>query len=130
MTSRGASFTSALVAETAARNIPLIICDTKFKPVSVAMPVVNHSDQKRRFEFQARAKSGLKNKIWKLLITAKVKNQAKLLGQYNANGKERLIRLASKIRPGDPKTLKRKQLKSIGQISLVRTLGEIEMQLE
>ena len=102
VTSRGTTFTSPFIAETAARNIPVIMCDAKFKPISVALPVIQHSDQTKRFALQATAKIGLKNKIWKQLITKKVRNQAELLGLLNANGEERLKRLASQIRPGDP----------------------------
>ena len=105
VTSRGATFTSAFVAETAARNIPIIICDSKFKPVSVTIPVVNHGDQTRRFQSQAQAKLGFKNKVWKHLVVGKVRNQARLLGLYNAIGEERLMRLASQVSPGDPKNI-------------------------
>jgi CRISPR-associated protein Cas1 len=100
--SRGATLTSPFIAEAAARNIPVIICDNRFKPVSVALPVTQHSDQTRRFELQAAAKKGLKNGIWKRLVAGKVKNQSALLELLNAKSAERLKRLASKVRPGDP----------------------------
>jgi CRISPR/Cas system-associated endonuclease Cas1 len=63
ITSRGASLTSSLINETGDRNIPVIICNPRFQPVSVITPLIHHSDQHVRYEAQAVAKKGVKNKV-------------------------------------------------------------------
>lgn len=105
VTSRGATVTTPMIAEAAARNIPLIICNDRFQPVSVSLPLVQHSDQTRRFEAQALAKKGLKNKIWQKIIKGKVKNQTALLALYQSASVERLNRLHTLIKSGDPQNI-------------------------
>ena len=102
ITSRGATLTTPLISEASSRNIPIITCNERFQPVSVSLPLIQHSDQTRRYEAQAAAKKGLKNKIWKQVVASKVRNQSALLGLLNASGAERLKRLAANVRPGDP----------------------------
>lgn len=89
----------------AARNIPVIICNQKFQPVSIAQPIIQHNNQTRRFEAQAKAKKGLKNRIWQRLVIGKVKNQHQLLKLKQSDSAERLNRLASLVKPGDPENI-------------------------
>ena len=102
ITSRGASFTSSLIIEAAERNIPFIICNERFHPVSVITPLIHHSEQHVRYEAQATAKTGLKNKFWQWIVINKVKNQYGLLKLHQSNSSERLKRLSGDVKPGDP----------------------------
>lgn len=105
ITSRGATVTTPMIAEAAARNIPLIFCNDRFQPVSVSLPLVQHSDQTRRFEAQVLSKKGLKNKIWQKIVKGKIKNQTSLLTLYRSNSAERLNRLHSMVKSGDPQNI-------------------------
>jgi len=89
----------------AARNIPVFLCNEKFQPVSLAQPLIQHGDQTRRFEAQAKTKKGLRNKIWQRLVIGKVRNQHQLLKLCQSGSAERLNRLASSVRPGDPENI-------------------------
>jgi len=105
VTSRGASLTSPFLTEMGSRNIPVIICNERYQPVSIALPIVQHSDQHRRFQSQAAAKKGLKNKIWQRLIVSKVRNQSALLRLCGSGSAVRLSRLASNVKTGDPENI-------------------------
>ena len=102
ITSRGASLTSSLINETGDRNIPVIICNPRFQPVSVITPLIHHSDQHVRYEAQAVAKKGVKNKVWQWIVVNKVKNQFQLLKLYHSGSSERLKRLSTEVKSGDP----------------------------
>lgn len=102
VTSRGASFTSSLVIETAERNIPVIICNERFHPVSVITPLIHHNDQHFRYETQAVTKKGIKNKVWQWIVVNKIKNQYGLLKLYQSDSSERLKRLSVDVKSGDP----------------------------
>ncbi len=105
ITSRGASLTSPFITEASRRNIPIITCNDRFQPVSISLPLIQHSDQTRRYEAQVGVKKGLKNKLWKQVVASKVNNQSALLSLLNASGAARLKRLAANVRPGDPENI-------------------------
>ena len=54
ITSRGASISTPFLTEMAARNIPVMLCNDRYQPVSIAQPLIQHSDQNRRFEAKPR----------------------------------------------------------------------------
>jgi CRISP-associated protein Cas1 len=85
VTSRGASFTSSLIIKAAERNIPIIVCNERFHPVSLITPLIHHNDQHARYEAQAITKKGIKNKLWQWIIVNKIKNQFQLLKLYNSD---------------------------------------------
>lgn len=105
ISSKGANITSALISECAERLIPIIICNQRYQPVSIAQPVNPHFDQNRRHEVQFGVKKGVKNKMWQRLIKAKINTQADLLSLLAASGTERLKRLAGDVKAGDPNNL-------------------------
>ena len=102
ITSRGASISTPFLTEMAVRNIPVMLCNDRYQPVSIAQPLIQHSDQNRRFEAQAKMKTGLRNKIWQRLVIGKVRNQHALLKSLDSASSARLKRLAGMVRTGDP----------------------------
>lgn len=105
LTSRGASLTSSLISEASDRNIPVMICNERFQPVSVITPLIHHNDQHVRYEAQTIAKKGVKNKVWQWIVVNKIKNQFELLKLYNSGSSERLKRLSTEVKPGDPNNI-------------------------
>ena len=102
LTSMGASLTSSLISEASDRNIPVIICNARFQPVSVITPLIHHNDQHVRYEAQTIANKGVKNKVWQWIVVNKVKNQFQLLKLYHSGSSERLKRLSTEVKSGDP----------------------------
>jgi len=102
LTSMGASLTSSLISEASDRNIPVIICNARFQPASVITPLIHHNDQHVRYEAQTIANKGVKNKVWQWIVVNKVKNQFQLLKLYHSGSSERLKRLSTEVKSGDP----------------------------
>ena len=105
LTSRGASLTSSLISEAGDRNIPVMICNARFQPVSVITPLIHHNNQHVRYEAQTIAKKGVKNKVWQWIVVNKVRNQFQLLKLYHSGSSERLKRLSTEVKPGDSKNI-------------------------
>lgn len=101
ITSPGATVTTPLLNECAFRTIPVIICDSKYKPASITVPIAHHSDQTRRIRTQATAKNGVKNKIWQTIIKAKIKNQGEVLIAFGGKAAQPLKRLRLNVKSGD-----------------------------
>lgn len=105
ISSKGATLTTALICECADRQIPVIMCNRYYQPESIALPVNPHFDQNRRHELQFQTKRGQKNRIWQKIIRLKITLQADVLATLSATGTQRLRRLASEVRAGDPENL-------------------------
>ena len=101
ITSLGASLTTRLLSTCGARQIPVITCDHHYQPSVICTPVIQHSDQTRRFILQTQAKKGLKNSLWQALVKAKIRNQAAVLSFFDGKEIARLERLARDVRAGD-----------------------------
>ena len=71
--------TSRLLAEIGKSAIALIICDEKHEPSSIMYPYNYHYKQLENLEFQLNNTNSLKNELWRLVVTSKIKNQKKIL---------------------------------------------------
>lgn len=101
VSSLGATFSSALLCRCAELHIPVIICNRAYQPQSIAISIHAHSDQARRYQLQGQMKTGLKNQLWKQIVTVKIRMQACLLDLKGASGGARLRRLAQGVKAGD-----------------------------
>ena len=103
ISSLGATITTGVFSACADRHIPVILCNQRYQPQSVALPIASHSDQNRRQHVQAQTKIGLKNQIWKQIVKSKITNQLQLLQTVNSNHAERVRKLAHQVTAGDKK---------------------------
>lgn len=78
-----AIFTRPFIVALARHNIPLIICDNKYKPISVTAPYAVHSEAGKRMRSQASASLPLNKGLWKAIIKEKIRNQANVLAYHN-----------------------------------------------
>ena len=71
--------TSRLLAEIGKNAIALIICDEKHEPSSIIYPYNYHYKQLENLELQLNNTNSLKNELWRLVVTSKIKNQKRIL---------------------------------------------------
>lgn len=71
--------TSRLLAEIGKNAIALIICDEKHEPSSIMYPYNYHYKQLENLELQLNNTNSLKNELWRLVVTSKIKNQKRIL---------------------------------------------------
>lgn len=73
------TFTQAVLAELAAANSLLVVCDAKHAPVAMLLPLVSHGRQTARFNEQASAPAPLRNRLWSAIVQSKIAAQATVL---------------------------------------------------
>ena len=97
----GNSISTVLIDQLAQRNIPLVLCGANYLPTSLVLPLQGHSRQFQIMQAQLLLSQPRRKRAWQQVVQAKIRNQAELLGRAGHNH-QALLRLASKVRSGDP----------------------------
>lgn len=77
------TFTQAVVAGMAEANAILISCDAKHLPVAMMLPLTAHHRQTTLFQYQASAGLPLRKRLWRQIVTAKIRAQSAALMQVH-----------------------------------------------
>ena len=95
-----ATLTGAVLALLAEHNVSLVVSDSRRMPIAMLLPLAGNYVQAERFRRQATATLPTRKRIWKQIVVAKVRNQAKVLERIR--GTDCGLRdLARKVRSGD-----------------------------
>ncbi len=94
------TFTQSALAGITGNNGIVVVCDDKFLPTGMMLPVQGNSLQSRIFAQQAAASVPLKKQIWKQLVVSKVKAQGRLLAKLREHD-HGLFSMAGRVRSGD-----------------------------
>lgn len=73
------TLTEAVLADLAASNAILIVCDRKRMPAAMLLPLAPHSTQTERFRLQSEAPLPLRKRLWKEIVRAKIRAQTALI---------------------------------------------------
>lgn len=92
--------TQALVAKLLANNTAVITCDNSHHPTGLMLNLDGHTLQSQKFQAQVDASVPLKKQLWQQTVSAKIYNQAVLLGHQRAEPKL-LFNLAREVKSGD-----------------------------
>jgi len=95
------TFTHAVFTGLAQAGASVVLCDGKHMPAAMLMPLESHFTQAERFVRQARAPAPVCKQLWKQLVRAKIKAQARLLQELRGDDSD-LSDLITKVRSGDP----------------------------
>lgn len=98
---RGCSHTSNLFVALGERNVPVVLCDSNYKPVSWILPLSGNGEQGKRFQQQHNASVPTNKRIWRDIVVCKIRNQAFVLEHCGSSG-DVLRALSKKILSGDP----------------------------
>lgn len=98
--SHGAYITNQAIMRLGGEGIPIVHCGGNAMPCALTLPCSANVYRKSRIELQAGCSLPLKKKLWQLVVSAKVRNQAAVL---KLNGKKYLDMelLAGKVLSGD-----------------------------
>ncbi|MFB3829162.1 MAG: type II CRISPR-associated endonuclease Cas1 [Bryobacteraceae bacterium] len=98
---RQVTLTQNLLAALGAAGVILICCDERHVPASMLLPLDAHFGQAGRFQTQATASLPLKKRIWRELVRAKIRAQARTLRRLGLPDPG-LEPLSRRVRSGDP----------------------------
>lgn len=97
----GLSYSNNLLVALAQRGIPFVLCGQNHNAVGHLLPIESHHLQAARFDAQIGASKPLRKRLWKTVVVAKIRQQAAVLVSTGGSD-SRLLRLADKVRAGDP----------------------------
>ena len=97
-------FTHAVLSGLAARGAAFVVCNERFLPVGMLLPLDVNTTQAEQFAMQAAAPLAVRNRLWRQIVQAKVRAQGRLLARLRGDDKG-LFALADEVRPGDRKNI-------------------------
>ena len=95
------SVTSALLAELIRQKIKVIFCDEKRNPISELIPYFGDSISYKRINEQIMWEKEIKDKIWKVIIEEKIKQQARVLSLKSLEDGNALLSFSFDVKDGD-----------------------------
>jgi CRISPR-associated protein Cas1 len=110
ISNRAVALTHAVLAEITNSGGIIVVCDDKYLPAGMMLPMQQHYIQTERFRQQANAPQPTTKRIWQQLIRAKIFNQAKLLNIITGSD-HGLFVLSQKVKSGDPENIEARAAK-------------------
>lgn len=97
----GLTYSNNILVALAERCIPFVLCGKNHNAVGHILPVEGHHLQAGRFDAQIAASQPVRKRLWKEVVTAKIRQQAKIIEAIGGKS-ARLNRLVTSVRSGDP----------------------------
>lgn len=93
--------TRSVLSGMASHNGVVIVCDDRWMPCSMALPIAGHSLHAKRLRNQMALSVPRRKRLWQQIVRSKIRAQARVLESVrgDSNG---LIELCSRVRSGDP----------------------------
>ncbi len=101
---RGTTYTHSVFTELLRCGSAVVLCGENHHPTGMLLPIESNSLQTERFRQQIEAKEPVKKRLWKQIVQAKIKHQAKLVGK-DSDIYPVLMALRHKARSGDPENI-------------------------
>lgn len=93
-------FTHAVLSGLAARGAAFVVCNERFLPIGMLLPLDAHTTQAEQFAMQAAAPLPVRNRLWRQIVQAKVRAQGRLLARLRGDD-QGLFSLADEVTLGD-----------------------------
>ena len=97
----GVTYTHSVFTELLRYGAAVVLCSGNHHPTGMLLPVESNTVQTERFRQQIEAKEPVKKRLWKQIVRAKIKHQAKLVGK-DSDVYKTLTTLRDRVRSGDP----------------------------
>jgi CRISPR-associated protein Cas1 len=94
------TITQALLAKLLENNVALVTCDGTHHPAGLFFNLDGHTLQSQKHQAQVEASVPMKKQLWQQTVSAKVANQAAVLGEQRKDPKY-LLRIAASVKSGD-----------------------------
>ena len=101
---QGTSYTHCVFTELLRCGAAIVLCAGDHHPAGMLLPIESNTLQTERFRQQIEAKEPVKKRLWKQVVRAKIKHQAKLVGKDSDIYKS-LMALRDRVRSGDPENI-------------------------
>lgn len=96
-----ATYSHGLLLRLSAHDIPLVVCDSRHEPVAILTSLSGHHRHAGRSRAQAESTLPLRKRVWRDLVRAKIREQARSLAPFDGAGRNGLNNLIGLVRSGD-----------------------------
>lgn len=96
----GVTYTHSVFTELLRCGAAVVLCGGDHHPTGMLLPIESNSVQTERFRQQIEAKEPVKKRLWKQIVKAKIKHQAKVVGKDSDVYKSLMV-LRDRVRSGD-----------------------------
>jgi CRISPR-associated protein Cas1 len=100
----GVTYTHSVFTELLRCGAAIVLCGGNHQPSGMLLPIESNTIQTQRIEQQIQVKEPAKKQLWRQLVRAKIKHQAKIIGSDSEIYKE-LMALRDRVRSGDPENI-------------------------
>jgi len=100
----GVTYTHSVFTELLRYGAAVVLCGGNHHPSGMLLPIESNTVQTERFRQQIEAKAPVKKRLWKQIVRAKIKHQAKLAGK-DSDVYPALMTLRDRVRSGDPENV-------------------------
>jgi len=114
---QGTCYTHCVFTELLRCGTAIVLCAGNHHPAGMLLPIVSNSVQTERFREQIEAKEPVKKRLWKQIVQAKIKHQAKLVGKDSDIYKTLMV-LRDRVRSGDPENIEAQASKKFWPVYL------------
>lgn len=114
---QGTCYTHCVFTELLRCGAAIVLCAGNHHPTGMLLPIESNSVQTERFRRQIEAKEPVRKKLWKQIVQAKIKHQAKLAGKESPVYKALMI-LREQVRSGDPDNVEAQASKKFWSVYL------------
>ncbi len=98
---QGVTYTHSVFTVLLEKGAAVVLCGGNHHPAGMLLCLDGNTVQSERFREQMEVKEPIKKRLWKHIVQAKVKHQAKVLGE-DSEGYNWLMSIRRKVRSGDP----------------------------
>ncbi|UCE99916.1 MAG: type II CRISPR-associated endonuclease Cas1 [Planctomycetota bacterium] len=113
----GVTYTHSVFTELLRYGAAIVLCGGNHHPAGMLLPIESNSMQTERFRQQIGVKELVKKRLWKQIVRAKIKHQAKLAGR-DSDVYKVLMLLRDKVRSGDPENIEARASKKYWAVYL------------
>lgn len=96
----GISYSNNVLVKLSEQNSPIVICNQKYLPVAILLPIQGNYNQALVMDSQIKAKEPLKKQLWRDIVTNKLQQQAGALKILGKNYKI-IEELSKNVKSGD-----------------------------
>jgi CRISPR-associated protein Cas1 len=101
---QGTSYTHCVFTELLAKGAAVVLCGRDHHPAGMLLPIESSSLQTERYRVQIEAKEPIKKRLWRQIVRAKIRHQAKIVGP-GSDAYKPLMALRQRVRSGDPENI-------------------------
>jgi len=117
----GVTYTHSVFTELLDNGAAVVLCGGDHHPAGMLLPIESNTLQSERFRQQIEVKQPIKKRLWKQIVRAKIKHQAKVVGSDSSVYKS-LMGLRDRVRSGDPDNIEAQASKKYWPVYLADTI--------